>query len=269
MGGDALITKIKVIGKSFGFLQIRTRKFQERAKQLGLGTIQFECDDSNLQCKALCADSVNATPSQNFCIHVRIIRIGAHRRVGWGALAQNQEQIMSKSNNGKLVDPKNRKQLTREEVGDSDGRKTALARKLDQESRRISLRKNFCWLSDPALLKSVPILTFPKGSRYMASCDWSEISSGTSRSTFYLSGFGGRHWILWLSEWDDQGETSTRKIPVAGICRADVADSEDVCTILLSCYIKSLDYEFSPDYIEGSELISDDQLAEIIYKEES
>lgn len=175
---------------------------------------------------------------------------------------------MSKSNNGKLISPKNKKSSLRKKVEDFDGSNTVLLRRLNQEARRSILRKNFCWLSDPALLESVPILTFPRDSWFLASCDWSENASGTSRSTFYLSGFGKRHWILWLSNWDDQGETSTKKIPVVGISRSDVADSQDVCAILFSRYIELLDYEFSPDYIEGSELISDDQLAEIIYKEE-
>ena len=150
--------------------------------------------------------------------------------------------------------------------GESNG---SLSRKQDQEARRIDLRKNFCWLSDAALLESVPILTFPRDSLFLASCDWSSISSGTSRSTFYLSGFGKRNWILWLSNWDDQGETSTKKIPIAGVSCSDVADSKDACEVLLSRYIASLDYEFSPDYIEGGELMSEDQLAEIIYEEES
>ena len=174
---------------------------------------------------------------------------------------------MSESNNGKPVGPKNKKLSLLKKVEDSDESNTVSLRRLNQEARRSSLRKSFCWLSDPALLKSVPLLTFPRDSWFLASCDWSETASGTSRSTFYLSGFGKRHWILWLSNWDDQGKTSTERIPVAGISRSDVADSRDVSAILLSRYIESLNYEFSPDYIECSELISDDQLAEIIYKE--
>lgn len=138
-------------------------------------------------------------------------------------------------------------------------------KKATQTQRKATILEQFVWLSDKSKINAVPLLSFPRNNWFLAEFEFYSSSSGCSKSIFFISGFGNtRCWMLWNAEWSDQTGRYSAKTPVAGILKKDVEDSAAAGNVLFFEYLKSLGYKFLPNSITGSEIISDDELDQII-----
>lgn len=145
--------------------------------------------------------------------------------------------------------------------------KSATLTKAMQKKRRASLLETFVWLLDKSEINTAPLLTNPRDNWFLAEFEFYSFSSGCSKSIFFLSGFGGSScWILWNAQLNDETSRYSAKTPIAGILKKDAEDSVAAGNILFFEYLKSLRYEFSPDSITGSEIISEDELDQLISK---
>ena len=134
-----------------------------------------------------------------------------------------------------------------------------------REEKLQLLLAEFIWLSDTEFLTKVPIRTFPRDSWLLVEFEFSSFTGGSSRIYFYLSGFGRKScWILWKSEWDDQTNRHSSKTPIAGILKSDIEDSKSATLKLLTTYLKSLDYEFEPDYIGAVAVLTIKEIRKIL-----
>ncbi len=145
---------------------------------------------------------------------------------------------------------------------ESDALKKAM-----QTKRRAFILETFVWLSDKSEINAVPFLSTPRNNWFLAEFEFYSSSSGCSKSIFFLSGFGNsRCWILWNAQWSDQTGRYSAKTPIAGILKKDVDDSAAAGNVLFFEYLKSLSYKFLPNSITGSEIISEDELDQLISK---
>jgi hypothetical protein len=147
----------------------------------------------------------------------------------------------------------------------SQNSESALIKKELQAKRKTEIQATFVWLSDKHKIDSAPLLSNPRNSWFLAEFEFYFFSGGSSKSIFFLSGFGGsKCWILWTAQWSDQTGRYSVKTPVAGMLKKDTEDSASAGRMLFSEYLKSLPYEFSPSSIAGSAIISDDELDELV-----
>lgn len=141
---------------------------------------------------------------------------------------------------------------------------SVLLKKELQAKRKTEIQTSFVWLSDKNKIDTAPLLSNPRNSWFLAEFEFF-FSSGSSKLIFFLSGFGGsKCWILWTAQWSDQTGRYSVKTPVAGILKKDTEDSASAGRMLFSEYVKSLPYEFSPSSINGSEIICEDELGELV-----
>jgi hypothetical protein len=144
---------------------------------------------------------------------------------------------------------------------------SARLKKAMQTKRRASILETFVWVSDKSEINTAPLLTNPRDNWFLAEFEFYSFSNGSSKSIFFLSGFGNsKCWMLWSAQWSDQTGRYSAKMPIAGILKKDVEDSVAAGIVLFYEYLKSLRYEFSPDSITGSEIISEDELDQLISK---
>jgi hypothetical protein len=144
---------------------------------------------------------------------------------------------------------------------------SARLKKEIQTNRRASILETFVWVSDKSEINTAPLLTNPRDNWFFAEFEFYSFSNGSSKSIFFLSGFGNlKCWMLWNAQWSDQTGRYSAKMPIAGILKKDVEDSVAAGNVLFYEYLKSLRYEFSPDSITGSEIISEDELDQLISK---
>jgi hypothetical protein len=134
-----------------------------------------------------------------------------------------------------------------------------------QTKRRAEIQATVIWLSDKDKIDSAPLLSNPRNSWYLAEFEFYFFSGGSSKLIFFLSGFGGsRCWVLWTAQWTDQTGRYSAKTPVAGILKKDTEDSVSAAKVLFFEYLKALPYEFLPNAIAGSEIISEDELDQLV-----
>jgi hypothetical protein len=144
---------------------------------------------------------------------------------------------------------------------------SARLKKAMQTKRRASILETFVWVSDKSEINTAPLLTNPRDNWFLAEFEFYSFSNGSSKLIFFLSGFGNsKCWMLWSAQWSDQTGRYSAKMPIAGILKKDVEDSVAAGIVLFYEYLKSLRYEFSPDSITGSEIISEDELDQLISK---
>jgi hypothetical protein len=138
----------------------------------------------------------------------------------------------------------------------------------EKKDYKKKLHEEFIWVSENIKPKKVNLNLSLNDMEECFSLESFKFSSGNKKIKFLLSGFSVRRpWILWTQEWNSNQENFMRQSPILGFSNKDADGAEDAIVKLFLKYINLRKYKIDADFIEGSLLISDDKVLELIKSE--